>query len=174
MGRPSIRVKLTITLKDDDRFMNPRTFNSIPDASFATGLTDRGIREAYHSNRELMQKKSREVYDLKWEEPYPIKPQCVKDPAKKCAKCSKDLTPKNRSLWFFMYQEGDHYERPLTFISLYLASKITSISICALKNARSKANMTITLQRGGASLIAVPKPKRNLNYSSIILKITNF
>ena len=26
MGRPSIRVKLTITSKDDDRFSNPRTF----------------------------------------------------------------------------------------------------------------------------------------------------
>ena len=44
MGRPSIRVKLTITSRDDGRFLEPRTFNSIPDASFATGLTDRGIR----------------------------------------------------------------------------------------------------------------------------------
>ena len=42
MGRPSIRVKLTISSKDGSRFTSPRTFNSIPDASFATGLTDRG------------------------------------------------------------------------------------------------------------------------------------
>ena len=61
MGRPSIRVKLTITSKDDSRFFEPRTFNSIPDASFATGLTDRGIRVAYHSEQELMQKRSGEV-----------------------------------------------------------------------------------------------------------------
>ena len=52
MGRPSIRMKLTITSKDDDRFTNPRTFNSIPDASSATGLTDMGIRAAYHLKRE--------------------------------------------------------------------------------------------------------------------------
>ena len=38
MGRPSIRLKLTITSKDDGRFLKPRTFNSIPDASSATGL----------------------------------------------------------------------------------------------------------------------------------------
>ena len=54
MGRPSIRVKLTITSKDDDQFPVLRTFNSIPDASSATGLTDRGIRIAYHSERESM------------------------------------------------------------------------------------------------------------------------
>ena len=54
MGRRSIRVKLTITSKDDDRFANPRTFNSIPDASSETGLTDRGIKAAYHSKRESM------------------------------------------------------------------------------------------------------------------------
>ena len=66
MGRPSIRVKLTITLKDDDRFSVPRTFNSIPDASSATGLTDRGIRAAYHSKGESMRKRSGEVYNLKW------------------------------------------------------------------------------------------------------------
>ena len=54
MGRPSIRVKLMITSRDDDRFLEPRTFNSIPDASSATGLTDRGIRAAYHSKRESM------------------------------------------------------------------------------------------------------------------------
>ena len=38
-GRPSIRMKLMITSKDDDRFSVPRTFNSIIDASSATGLT---------------------------------------------------------------------------------------------------------------------------------------
>ena len=48
MGRPPIRVKLTITSSDDDRFSSPRTFNSIPEASSTTGLTDRGIRAAYH------------------------------------------------------------------------------------------------------------------------------
>ena len=68
----------------------------------------------------------------------------VSKPAKKCNKCSKDLAPEDRSLWFFMDQEGDNYEKPLTFVSLYRASKNTSISICALRNACKKANMTIT------------------------------
>ena len=54
MGRPSIGVKLTITLKDDDQFSVPRTFNSTPDASSVTGLTDGGIRAAYHLKRESM------------------------------------------------------------------------------------------------------------------------
>ena len=73
MGRPSIRVKLMITSKDDSRFLKPRTFNSIPDASFATGVTDRGIRAAYHSKQESMRKRSGEVYCLRWEEPDPIR-----------------------------------------------------------------------------------------------------
>ena len=59
-----IRVKFLITSNNNDRFITPRTFNSIPDASSATGLTDRGIRAAYHLRRESMQKKSGEVYNL--------------------------------------------------------------------------------------------------------------
>ena len=41
-GRPSIRVKLTITFNDDDRFTHLRTFDNMQDASRATGLMDRG------------------------------------------------------------------------------------------------------------------------------------
>ena len=148
MGRPSIRVKLTTTSKDDDPSTNPRTFNRIPDASSATGLTDRGIRAAYHSKRELMQKRLGEVYNLKWEEPDPIRAQHVRKPTKKCNKCSKDLTPEDRSAIFTLYPGGD-YDIPLTFISLYRASKKTDISICTLRNACSKANMKITQQKWG-------------------------
>ena len=82
MRRPSIRVKLTITSKDDDRFSVPRTFNSIPDASSAAGLTDRGIRAAYHSKRESMQKRLGEVYTLKWEELDAIRAKFIMKPAK--------------------------------------------------------------------------------------------
>ena len=136
MRRPSIRVKLMITSKDDDRFSVLRTFNSIPDASSATGFTGRGIRAAYHLKQESMQKRSVEVYNLKWEEPDPIggappgsRLKYVSKPAK------KDLTSADRSSWFFMDR---------TFVSLCRASKKTGISICALRNACSKANMTIT------------------------------
>ena len=93
MGRPSIRVKLTITSKDDDRFSVLGTFNSIPDASSVTGFTDGGIRAAYHLKRESMQKRSGEVYNLKWEEPDPTgkaplggRVKYASKPAKKCSK----------------------------------------------------------------------------------------
>ena len=118
MGRPSIRVKLTITSKDDDRFLEPRTFNSIPDASSATGLTDRGIRAAYHSKQESTRKRSGEVYNLEWEKPDPIRVKPPRIVSKKCSKCSKDLTFEDKSSWFIMYPEND-YEKPLNFVSLY-------------------------------------------------------
>ena len=123
-----------ITLKDDSQFLESRTFNSIPDASFATGLTDRGIRAAYHSRRESMPKNSGEVYNFRWEEPDPIQVKRPRTPAKKCAKCSKDLTPEDRSSFIFMYPEND-YDNPLHFVSFYRAWKKTGISICALRNA---------------------------------------
>ena len=66
-----------------------------------------------------MRKRSGEVYNLKWEEPDPIKAQYIRKPAKKYSKCSKDLTPEDRSSRFFMDREGDNYEKPLTFVSLY-------------------------------------------------------
>ena len=71
-----------ITSNDDDRFSVSRTFNSIPDASFATGPADRGIRAAYHLKRESMRKRLGEVYNLKWEELDPIRAQYVRKPAK--------------------------------------------------------------------------------------------
>ena len=90
MGRPSIRVKLTIFSKDDSRFLKPRTFNSIPDASFAIGLTDRGIRMAYNLRRESMRKRSGEVYHLRWEELDPIQVKPPRHVAEECVKCSKN------------------------------------------------------------------------------------
>ena len=100
MGRPSIRVKLMITSKDDDRFLEPRTFHSIPDASFTTGLTDRGIRAAYHSKRESVRKRSGEVYHLRWEEPDPVRVRPPRTAAKECVKCSKTLTLEEKSSLF--------------------------------------------------------------------------
>ena len=147
MGRPSIRVKLTITSKGDSRFSNPRAFNSIPEASSATGLTDRGIRAAYHSKQESMRKKSGEVCNFKWEELDPILVKYHRTPAKNCFKCSNALTPEDRSLFFLLDRGND--DESLHFISIYWVSKVIGISICALRNACKKANMTITRQKGG-------------------------
>ena len=41
------------------------------------------------------------------------------------------------------------YDKPSHFVSLYRASKVTGISICALRNACKKANLTITRRSGG-------------------------
>ena len=101
-GRPSIQVKLTITSNDDDRFLNPRMFKSLPDTSLAAGLTDRGIRIAYNSKRESMRKRSGEVYRFKWEEPDPIQVKPPRTVTKECVKCSKTLTPEDRSAFFLM------------------------------------------------------------------------
>ena len=145
-------------------------FNSIPEASSATGLTDRGIRAAYHSKRESMRKKSGEVCNFKWEEPDPIRVKCQRTPSKNCVKCSKALTPEDRSSFFLMDREND--DESLQFISIYRASKVTGISICALRNACKKANMKITRRKGGIQKIEVywtstcfdccPKTKKEL------------
>ena len=131
-----------ITSNDDDRFSNPRTFWSIPNASLATGLTDRGIRMAYNSHRESTGKRSGEVYHLRWEEPDPIRVKPPRHVARECVKCSKALTPEDRSSFFSMDREND--DESLQLVSLYQASKKTGISICTLKNACKKVNLTIT------------------------------
>ena len=142
MGRPSIRVKLMITLKDDSRFLKPRTFKSIPDASFTTCLTDRGIRAAYHLKRESMRKRLGEVYNLEWKEPDPILVRPPRTTAKECVKCSKTLTPEEKSSLFHLDRGND--DESLQFVSLYRALKVTGSSICTLRNACEKTNLMIT------------------------------
>ena len=123
-GRPSIRVKLTITSKDDNQFSSHGTFENMMDASMATGLTDRGIRMAYNSSRELMRKRSGAICCFKWEEPDPI-----------------PVTPPRTCL----LPEGVYLT---IFTSICQASRETDLSICALRNACEKANMSITRRKG--------------------------
>ena len=154
MERPSIQVKLTITSKDDDRFSNPRTFNSIPDASSTAGLTDRGIRAAYHLKRDSMQKRSGEVYHLSWEELNPIR---VKPPAKIVVKrtiCSQILTIADKSRAFIV-DMPDNEDIICNLTSINEASRETGISICTLRNACSKGNTAITRRRGGLEVFKV-------------------
>ena len=121
------------------------------DASLATGLTDRGIRMAYNSGRESMQKRSGAIYYFKWEEPDPIPASFAGIPItslKECKSCSKTLTFEDRSSFFGMnlvYGTEDTY----IFTSIRQASRETGISICALRNACSKANTSITKQKEG-------------------------
>ena len=59
----------------------------------------------------------------------------------KCYYCHRDLTVKDRSTWFHM-QRKDIKQAPLwgpmTFTSLYVASKVTGISNNTLRNACDK------------------------------------
>ena len=66
MGRTPIKIELYISSKDDDRFAKSRLFYSIPEATAATGFSERGIRSAYHSERTSIRKVLGEVYTLKW------------------------------------------------------------------------------------------------------------
>ena len=54
--------------------------------------------------------------------------------ANKCYHCHKGLTVKDRSIWFDMERE-DIKGVPMTFTSLYMASKVTGISNNAFRNA---------------------------------------
>ena len=59
-----------------------------------------------------------EVYNLKWEEPEPIRVKYVSKPAKKCNKCSRDLTPEDRSVLFTLYPGGDYDDPYPSFPSI--------------------------------------------------------
>ena len=131
---------------------------------------DRGIRMVYNSHRESKQKGLAEVYQLRWKELDPIRVKPPRHVANECIKCSKTLTPEDRSAFFLMDRGNDN--ESLQFVSLYRASKKTGISICALRNACKKENLTITQQKGGTQMFKVywspvcfaccPKTKKSL------------
>ena len=85
---------------------------------------------SYHSGRTSIRKASGKVYTLKWMEPVaPID-------TSKYYHCHRDLTVKDRSTWFHMEQKdmgpqglghSPIKQYPMTFTSLYQASKVTGI-----------------------------------------------
>ena len=145
------------TSNDDDRFSIPRTFDNMMDASIATGLTDRGIRMAYNSGRESMQKRNGFMYYFNWEElgPHgPVSGDPIPDPKpvrtclKECKRCSKTLTFEDRSSYFGM-DPGYGTEDTYIFTSICQASTGTGISVCTLRNACSKVNTSIMKRKEG-------------------------
>ena len=137
MGRPPINMSVIISSTQDSRFAKPRNFCSIPVVSEATGISLRVVRNAYHSGRTSIRKASGEVYALKWMKLVtPIG-------TSKCFYCHNALTVKDRSTWLDMKQK-DIKQYPMTFTSLYAASKVTGISNNALRNACEKSNKFIT------------------------------
>ena len=119
------------------------------DASIATGLTDRGIRMAYNSGRQSMRKRSGTIYYFKWEEPDPRPdPKSVRTCLKECKSCSKTLTFEDRSS-FFGIDLGYGTEDTYIFTSIRQASRESDISVCTLRNACSKVNMSIMKRKEG-------------------------
>ena len=141
MGRPSIAIAVIISSTQDSGFVRRRTFCSIPEVSEATGISLRAVRNAYHSKRTSIRKASGKVYTLKWQEPF------IPKDHRDCYHCHKTLTVKEKSTWFHM-ERDDIKELSMTFTSLYLASKVTGISDCALRNAFEKTNKKVTKRKG--------------------------
>ena len=141
MGRPPIDIGVIVSSTEDSRFAKSKFFCSIPAVSKAKGISLRAVRNAYHSKGTSIRKASGEVYTLKWYSPMaPID-------TSKCYHCHKALTVKDRSAWFDMERE-DIKGAPMTFTSLYMASKVTGISNNALRNACEKNNKEITQRKG--------------------------
>ena len=141
MGRPPINISVLVSSTQDNRFVKPKRFFSIPEVSKATGISLRAVRNAYHSKGTSIRKASGEVYILKCYEPY------VPLDTSKCYHCHNALTVKDRSAWFDLERE-DVKEAPMSFTSFYMASKETGISINALRNACEKNNKKITQRKG--------------------------
>ena len=151
MGRPPISVPVSST--QDSRFVRPLGFYSIRRLSEDTEISLRAARNAYQSGRTSIRKASGEVYSLEWGKPVaPID-------TSKCYYCLRDLTVKGRSTWFHMErknikqapmgpQDPGPLWGPMTFTSLYAASKVTGISNNTLRNACNKNNEKITRRKG--------------------------
>ena len=141
IGRPSIAIAVIGSSTQDSRFVKPKTFHSIPAVSKATGISLRAVRNAYHSKRTSIRKASGKVYTLKWQEPF------IPKDLRKCYHCCKTLTVKEKSTWFHM-ERDDIKELPMTFTSLHVASKVTRISDCVLRNTYKKTNKKVTKRKG--------------------------
>ena len=142
MGRTPIDISVIVGSTQDSRFVKPKSFHSIPAISKAMGINLRAVRNAYHSKRTSIMKASGEVYTLDWKELV-----YLKDP-RECYHCGKALTVKEKSTWFHLTRENIKKD-PMTFTSLYVASKVTGISKCALRNACERTNKKVTQRKGG-------------------------
>ena len=49
MGRPPIDISVVVSSTQDNRFVKPKSFRSIPAVSEATGISLRAVRNACHS-----------------------------------------------------------------------------------------------------------------------------
>ena len=63
-----------------------------------------------------MQKRSGEVYNLEWKEPDPVRVRPPRTNEKECVRCSKTLTPEEKSSLFHLDRGND--DESLQFVPL--------------------------------------------------------
>ena len=87
-GRPCLRINLTITSKDDERFSTPKTYSTVSEVCKETGFPNSGIISNYNAKRTNMMKRSNGfVYYFEWGEVKAPRPPRV--PPKNGKICSK-------------------------------------------------------------------------------------
>ena len=90
----------------------------------------------------MRKRSNRFVYHLRWVEPNALPEPKVQAVPKTCSKCSRTLTFEDRMACFGM---GEGFNSDLLqFRNINQASRVTSISYCALRNICKKRNMAIT------------------------------
>ena len=122
MGRPPINISVLVSSTQDSRFVRPLRFYSIRRLSEDTGISLRAIRNAYHSGKTSNKKSF-------WRSLCSSVGETIDSYryTSKCYYCHNALTVKDRSTWFHM-ERKDTNQVPMTFTSLYVASKVTGIS----------------------------------------------
>ena len=89
-------MSVLVSSTQDSRFVRLLRFYSIRRLSEDTRISLRAARNAYHSGRTSIRKASGEVDSLEWGKPVaPID-------TSKCYYCCRDLTVKDKCIWFHM------------------------------------------------------------------------
>ena len=149
MGRKGIPINLKATSPEGEI----KTFKSIPEAASGLGLSERGVRKAYHEGRNRIGE-----YQLEWLEPEELDPKAVGriERTKKaldepnCSYCGKPLTRKDRVEDGFRIMRMGNAGYPIEEYdvkSLYEAHKLTGLLLSSLINAAEKGNIRKTRRK---------------------------
>ena len=145
------RKLITINLKSTSPEGVVKNFKTIYEAARELGFSERGVGKAYH------EKRSRTGgYELEWLEPETDsnpepKPNPKPEKTLNCWICNQELNPKNRmdSRCLELEELDGDGEVVDSFFpeTLYRASKISGLSLNALRNARDKGSRLVVRRR---------------------------
>ena len=147
MGRKPIPILLKATSPEGET----RTFTSIGEAARELGFSERGVGKAFHEKRNRIGD-----YELEWLEPK-LEPKSEFEMLKEsrtlnCWICGMPLDRKDRlDERCLVLEKLDIYTGIVIeeFLpkTLYKASKLSGLSLCALKNAIEKGNRLVVRRR---------------------------